>query len=203
MLGTRVATSKERQRESEMRKILVLSVLLVAATVPIGWADTWSFSPVVDEKAYEFGEVRIVRTIDATRNSRYPDFSITVYRAGELRALLRGVSFEHIAAPKDNSFFVGVSNDGLPGTAIIIFDAGGNLKVEIRHHFSKLKYCKRSITRYRNWYFPDAPDIAFEYYSESGDYHKAGDLKSISIRDCEGSRRDLFELIEQALGLEN
>ena len=186
-----------------MRKILALSVLLVVAAVPVGRADTWSYPPIVNEKVHEFGEVRIVRTIDATRNSRHPDFSISIYRAGELRALLRGVSFEHIAATKDNGFFVGVSNSGLPGTAIIIFDADGNLKVEIKHNFSNLKYCRKSITLDRIWYFSDAPDIVFEYFSESSNYHEVGDVEFITIRDCEGNRRNLFELIKQALGLEN
>ncbi|MDX1484518.1 MAG: hypothetical protein R3229_08555 [Alphaproteobacteria bacterium] len=179
-----------------MKVLFTLCMVFLLAFQSQPKADTWSFPREVAQKVYQFGDVKIVRKRDSTRNSQYPDFSVTIYRKDELRALYRAVSFEHLAASKDNKIFIGVSNDGLPGTAIVIFDRDGALLWELKHHFARLDYCDRSVTRIRQWFPEKAPDIRFEYYEKDEDYRKAGDIKEISIIDCHGKRRTLSEIIE-------
>lgn len=71
------------------------------------------------------------------------------------------------ATHRDNLLFVGLSNDGLPGTAIVIFDDEDNLNLEIKHDVGNFNYCEESIKRIRIWYDRENPAIEFKY-AESG-----------------------------------
>jgi hypothetical protein len=189
-----------RSTTRSIAELFATAVLLTIFAAAVSLADIWSFDPVVDEEVFEFGHVSIVRTMDARRNRRYPDYSISIFRKDELRALYRGVSFEHIAASRNNDFFVGVSNKGLPGTAVVIFDQDGNLRTEIKH-IPIFEYCKKSSTIHRVWYDENDPDIRFEYYEKRGLGNRIGSIKTVSLVDCKGERRDLIELLDQAMGI--
>ena len=170
---------------------LWLVVLVVTAGVARG--DSWSFPREITTDEYSYGDVRIIRTRDARSNEQYPEWAIHIYRGSELRALYRGVSFEVLAASDNNRVFVGISNSGLPDTAIIVFDADGNLRLLQRHVPNTFDYCQESITLVREWYDEEQPDLRFDYDDD-------GDFRSISVRGCKGERIDLMSLLSDREG---
>jgi len=168
--------------------LTVFPVVLFAVLDTQLRADTWQFPKELTTDEYAFGDVKIIRSRDARRDDQYPDWAIHIYRAGELRALYRGVSFEVLAASDDNRVFVGISNRGLPDTAIILFDSDGNLRAIRRHTPAKFDYCQESITIVREWYDAAQPDIRFEY-------DEKGEFRTISVRSCRGERLDLVPIL--------
>ena len=169
-------TNASRLARRYARNTVMRIILLLISCMPtLLFADSWSFETGISETEYKFGNVTIKRVIDATNNQRYPRFSVAIYKNEELKALYAGVSFEDIGASDDNGSFIGISNDGLPGTAIIIFNREGELILHVPHNFSALplNYCSETITRQRQWYDQDTPNISF-----------AGN--SITVRGCDG-----------------
>jgi len=171
--------------------VLILAVSLFALS-QVSNGDSWKFDRDKVESHHEFGDTMIVKTVDATSDQKYPDFILDVYRKGELLAKYRGVSFQDIFAILDDTVFVGLSNDGLPGTAVVIFDNKGNLKVELKHHLGSFEYCDKSITRERHWYSKEDPDLRVEYGQEN-------DVKGeITFNDCNGKRVSLIDVVGAA-----
>ena len=163
-------------------RIILLLILCIPALL---LADSWKYDAKVSKTEYKFGNVTIWRVIDATNNQRYPKFSIAIYNNEELKGLYAGVSFEDISASDDNRNFIGISNDGLPGTAIIIFNKEGELILHVPHNFRALPldYCRETITRIRQWYDQDNPNITF-----SGN--------NITIRGCDGEILNVTDMFE-------
>ncbi|MBS1142996.1 MAG: hypothetical protein H6R14_402 [Proteobacteria bacterium] len=155
-------------------------------------ADSWQFDPVEKSKVETFGDLKIVQTTDARNNRQYPDFLLSVYFKDELLAKYKGVSFQKLFASPDNSSFVGLSNRGLPGTAIVVFDSKGNLLLEVKHGLAAFDYCDESVTLVRRWYDEDKPDVEFVPDEKYGGY------KEIKVRDCRGKSEDLLKLVLRA-----
>lgn len=170
-----------------------LAGVLVAgfvASAPAG-AETWAFEPTVATQEYVFGDVHIVRAVDATEDTQYPEWTVGIFVGGELRAFYAGVSFDHIVASQDNGLFAGISNSGLPGTALVVFDRRGALLVERKHDPAVFDYCERSETLVRRWYDADRPELRFE----SG---ATRDSLRLTVRGCAGDRIDLGSLLGDA-----
>lgn len=120
----------------------------------------------------------------------YPPHTLSIYAGDELLAKYKNVGFEKVYASKDNMFFVGVSNSGIPGTAFVIFDAQGNLLRELKHPFlPHAMYTSRSVTIMRVWYDGEDPEVEFNV--------RDGHLIGISIR---GSNNQKYDLLEPDLG---
>lgn len=177
--------SSKRPTAARMRVAILATAALVPG--PALLADTWSFEPTVVADEYVFGDVKIVRARDATEDQQYPEWAIAIYVADELRAFYSGLGFEHIAASPDNRIFVGISNSGLPGTAVVVFDRRGNLLLERRHDRDAFDYCERSEILVRKWYDEAEPDVRY-------DFDDGGGLRRLTVRGCQG------ELVEIALG---
>jgi hypothetical protein len=167
--------------------LLTLSLALGAPTVN---ADSWRYEKRSTDKVYEYGETKIILTVDATRNQLYPDFIVKVFKNGELMAQYRNVAFEHLAALRDASLFIGVSNDGLPGTAIVIFDKNGNLQLELKHDMAHFDYCSHSVTRVREWYSREKPDFSFDETT-----------KEVRFRDCHEKLVSLKDVLDKVFGV--
>ena len=167
-----------------MRISKVLFFLLLLSSLYAG-ADQWSYPKELKEKAFDFGDTKIVRVIDTTKNSQYPDFKVLIYYKGELQAKYRGISFEFIYADKDNSTFVGLSNSGLPGNAAVVFGPQGHLGDVLYHERFVPDYCRRSVTISKVWVDKEDPKVEFSYAKIGDDYEY---IKDISFISCHGKR---------------
>lgn len=136
-----------------MRTTIVLCALTLILSAPfLVLGDTWSFSPELTVKTQQFGKTKIVLSIDAREDQGFPPHTLCVYHGDELLAKIPNVGFEKLYASKDNQTFVGLSNYGIPGTALIVFDAKGNLIREVKHrHMPYGIHTKHSITVIREW----------------------------------------------------
>jgi hypothetical protein len=171
-----------------MKQVFAILVLILISHVCL--ADTWKFDKERKEKVFTFGDTKIVRIIDTTKNQQYPDFIVEVYKEGELAAKYRGISFETIAADKTNQTFVGLSNSGLPGNAVVVFHSDGSLGQLLYHEQFVPVYCRRSVTVSKVWYDEENPDIQFKYDKIGEDYEY---ISEISFRNCKGQRVTLQE----------
>lgn len=178
-------------RSCSLAKIASLVLLLVLLPALVQ-ADSWLFEKKSTDRTFEFGNSKIVLTVDARKDQKNPAYILRIFKGGQLLAQYRNVAFEHLFASRDHSLFVGLSNDGLPGTAIVIFDDEGNLNLEIKHNVGKFNYCEKSVTRNRIWYNRENPSVEFKY-AESGNR-----VDDITLKDCKGQRISLFKVINEA-----
>ncbi|MEJ2425897.1 MAG: hypothetical protein P8101_15855 [Candidatus Thiodiazotropha sp.] len=148
--------------------------------ISIAKADSWEYLNEYKEYKYEFGKTIIIKSIDATQNSKYPDFILKIYNNNELLAQYRNIWFSDIFATKQQDLFVGLSNGGIPGTALVIFNSRGDLLLEIKHDYGQFKYC-------------DNPGFDVEYADNNID-------RKIYINDCTGKRILLQDLIDKSYG---
>lgn len=167
------------------RAIAVAASLVSGASA---WADSWSFDPIRKEQRYTFGDSVIVLTVDATENQEYPLFLFQLYLKDKLQAQLSDVGFDAVFASDDNSLFVGLSNSGLPGTAVMIFSARGNIRLLVQHGIAAFDYCDFSVTLARRWHDGEVKIVPEGQYGG----------KKITLRDCHGKTVDLYETIVEA-----
>jgi len=112
-------------------KLALLSAIALASAVSS--ADSWRYPATISSRTDTHGDMTIRRIVDARKDQQYPNFSVEVSRGKELLARFSGIYFERLFPAPDGSFFVALSNDGLPGTAVLIFDREGNLRLEAKH----------------------------------------------------------------------
>jgi hypothetical protein len=174
--------------------VAVAGVVAFAAGFPAA-ADSWIYAKERTDEEFVFGGTTIVRTIDARRDQVYPDFFVSVYRGKTLLATFRDTSFDQLFASEGHEFFVGISNSGLPGTAIILFDADGGLISRIDHSQSLLEYCEESITLIRQWYSDDTPSVRIELRESDGQT----DIARITLTACDGDTITLSDVIDTDL----
>lgn len=171
--------------------LLIISIAFVFSASNAG-ADTWAYDPVKTDQIEKFGDTRIVLTTDARKNRQYPDFILSIYLKNELRAKYRGLAYEQFFSSPDNSYFLGLSNNGLPGSAVVLFDKYGRLMLEVKHGFAAFDYCDNSVTLVRRWFDEKNPGVSFIMDK------KYGGFKSVTLRDCRGNKTDLMSLVLQA-----
>lgn len=156
------------------------------------YGDSWSFEKRSTDKTYQYGNTKIVMTRDATKDQKYPDYILQIYYMNELSAQYRNVAFEHLFASPDNNTFIGLSNSGLPGTAVVFFGKEGELRLEIKHNIGHFEYCEESSTVHRVWYDAEKPDVKFVM-------NKTNDVvENITLRDCNGKTVSLFDIVDKA-----
>lgn len=170
-----------------MRALLAM-ILFAACGVH---ADSWRFPATVRSEVETHGDVTIRRIRDARKNQHFPDYTIEISRGQDLLARISGVSYEKLFAAPDNSFFVGLSNDGLPGTAVIVFDREGRLRLEVKHDFALFDYCEHSITRVRRWFDEENLAVSFKKDPRWGGY-------TVTLRTCRGKEVDLMAEVRSA-----
>jgi len=159
--------------------------------LPPAMAESWNYENKSSDEIKQFGETQLTLTTDATNNQTFPEFTLKIQNNDILQAQYRNIAYDNVFASADNSVFVGLSNDGLPGTAIIVFDKRGNLRLELKHRFTNFPYCDFSGFRKRVWYDNKNPDFKFEF-DPSGK-----NLQDMFVNDCNGKAISLFTLIDQ------
>lgn len=152
------------------------------------FADSWRFEPELDETKFNFGEIQIVRGVDSRENQRFPEFYIKIYKGNKQIAVFPGMSFEQIAASKDQTVFVAVSNSGLPKTALMLFDSNGSIRAFLNHGQGNLKYCLETVTLKRIWYDGENPNITFHFEDNF--------LSEITINSCNGDAIKISDLLK-------
>ena len=173
-------------------KRFAFAAALLAGLASSASADSWSYKPISEDRTYEFGPVKVVLTTDATNDRKYPEFTVRVFRNGAMQAQYRGIAFEHLFAAPDQKAIVGISNDGLPGTAIVVFGPSGDLRLLVSHGLAEFDYCDKSVTRRRVWFDEEKPDVKFNFDN------KEGGASGISLRDCRGNRVDIWDVALKA-----
>lgn len=172
-----------------MNKIRYLLYLLLAFSFP-SHADSWQFPKQNSVDKFRFGDTLIERIVDSSENQQYPEFAVKIYKKNKLLAIYPGVSFTAIKPDKFNNTFIGLSNSGLPGTALFILQASGSMSVIANHSIFHPFYCDESATVQRKWFDETNPDIRFIYEDEQSDR-----LQAITFRNCQGKVEDLTDAI--------
>jgi len=171
------------------RIIFLILIVLDCSTCD---ADTWAYPKENKVEEFHFGSIKIVRRIDSTKNQQYPYFSVEMYEQDKLVAKYPGLSFQTLKSDKYNKVFVGLSNSGLPGTAVFILHSTGYMSMLVRHDFFQPDYCDRSVTLVRVWYDAKNPDIQFKYKKNTDNTEN---LAGITFRNCNGEKVDLMDTI--------
>lgn len=169
-----------------MRNLIPILLLSLPLGLP-ALGDSWSFPAELEETEYKFGTTTIVRGVDGRENQTFPTFFVRIVSKGETVALLQDLSFQHIAASRDNELFVAISNAGIPYSALTVFDAQGEIRLRLDHHQGGLKYCSESVTLVRKWYDAEQPGIQFQYSS-------SGAVIGATVKSCSGKAIHVFEL---------
>jgi len=175
-----------------IRALCCLLLLGLLSQPSVVLADTWRFDPVRKNTIETHGDTKIIRTVDARENNQSPDFILSIYSKNKLLSRYKNIGFQNLFASPDNSMFVGLSNRGIPGTAIVIFDEKGNLHLEVKHNLAAFDYCDQSMTLVRRWYDDENPGVQFIPDEKYGGY------KTIMVRDCKGKTEDLMQLVLRA-----
>jgi hypothetical protein len=171
-------------------RALFWAVLFLAA--PFAIADSWSYPAERTEKVHTFGETRIVLITDATQNHKYPDFIFQVFKNDQLQSQVHNVSFEQVFSNPGANLFVGLSNDGRPGTAVVVFNDRGAIGLLASHGIAEFDYCEKSISVQRVWYDAENPQVTF--LAET----KIPGAAGITLRDCRGRTVDLADVVLKA-----
>ncbi len=168
----------------------LLACLALCVGAPV-LADSWRYDATLERKETRFGDMRIVEIVDARKNPVYPDFSVEFWRGKTLLARYPGMGFDQMLASPDQQLFVGLSNDGIPGTAAAVFGPRGELRLVAMHDVAVFDYCEASVTRVRNWYDEKNTGLEFGTDADHGGI-------AITMRDCHGRRANLVSLVMDA-----
>lgn len=139
-----------------------------------------------------FGETKIVLITDGRADRKSPDFILQVFKNDQLQAQVHNVSFDQVFPSPDGRFFVGLSNRGIPGTAVVVFNDRGAITLLASHGIAEFDYCRKSVTVEREWYDNENPQVKFNV--EPTLAGSAG----ITLRDCHGLTVDLADVVLKA-----
>ena len=175
-----------------MNRSTVIVALLMMTLVRGGHCDSWNYKPTVNEKVFDFPPVKIVVETDARKDQKWPQFKTLFFRSGKKLAEYPGIAVETVVPSPNGATFIGLSNDGLPPTAIVVFGSAGDIRMLVEHGLAEFDYCEKSITRRRVWFDSANPDIRFDADGENNG------TSGISLRDCHGRRVDLWDVAVKA-----
>jgi hypothetical protein len=176
----------------QLRFVTLLNTAICAvllALAPFATADSWSYPAERREKVFTFGETKIVMVTDGTLNRQSPDFTMQVFKNDELQSQVRNVSFEHVSAAPDGKLFVGLSNRGIPGSAVMVFNDRGAISLFAVHGIAEFDYCETSMTVARKWFDAANPQVSFQAGIETRG------TSGITLRDCRGKVVDLADVV--------
>lgn len=157
------------------------------------FADMPSTERMKTEQTSSFGAIKIIQSYNSIRDPMSPEFKVRVFKNGQLLLQLNDAYYENFFAAPNQLLFVGLSNSGWPGTAVIVFDDRGRILLLADHGASQFTYCEETSTLLKRWYDDDKPEVQFR----TPDVHK-GIGPSISIRDCHGNMVNLLDTVLSA-----
>ena len=184
-------TSNVRPHQNRVVPLRVAILLSLACATTVALSDSWRFPAGVREETFVHGKVRAVVTADARRNRHFPDFRLEVFKSGRRVAILPGVAVEQVFASPDNTLFVGLSNTGIPGTAVVVFSADGEVRLLATHQLATFDYCQHSTTLLREWYDSSNPSVRFVFDGPASS-------QGIYLRSCRGQEVQLTRTVQEA-----
>jgi hypothetical protein len=182
----KVAAGLKLTCRAVLTRILILASLLSAP--PFALADSWNFPATRSERTFSFDDTRVVLTTDGTADRKWPDFIFQVFRKDQLQSQVHNVGFDQVFASADRKWFVGLSNRGIPNTAIVVFNDQGAITLLVPHGLAEFDYCEKSVTFERRWYDQDDPQVKFNVET------KVPGAAGITLRDCRGRTVDIADV---------
>lgn len=155
-------------------------------------ADTLSTRRAKDVKVFRFGNTVIRQTYDSRREPGSPDITFQVYVGDQLKVQLKDAEFDQFFPSPDNDLFVGLSNGGWPGSAVIVFDKEGHIFLLSDHLTAQFDYCFKTSTFARQWYDQKDPQVHFP----AG--HAYTRIYGITLKSCRGRTIGLVEAVNGA-----
>jgi hypothetical protein len=156
-------------------------------------ADMPSMVRQFKKQDFVFGSIKITQSFDSRKDPMGPEFKLRMWDKGRLLLSLNDVAFDKIYPSPDREVFVGLSNSGWPGSAVIVFDRRGRIWLVANHGMSEFEYCAETSTMLKEWYDGRDPAIRFAERSLAAD-----DLLAISLKNCKGERVQLWDVIATA-----
>jgi hypothetical protein len=169
--------------------VVALGLILSTAA----YADMPSTKRTKQHKSFAFGDIRIEQSFDSTKDPMSPDFTLQVYDKEKLLLQLGDAAFDTFHASPDGGAFVGLSNSGWPGTAVIIFDRRGRILLLAEHRSARFNYCMETSTFLKQWYDAKDPKVTFPHVDFSSDKEPG-----ITVKDCRGKTVDLLDTVLEA-----
>jgi hypothetical protein len=165
---------------------LGIVAVLFAAIAP---ADSWRWSARTE--VFKFaGGLRFEYRIRPFDRGYQAHTDVVVKRRGKVLASYSELGIGQMFASPDNTLFVALSNSGLPGTAVAVFDEEGKLWLHAEHGVAEFAYCEQSIIVVREWYDGHDPDLRFDVERW---------LAGVTLNDCRGKRINLQQAVSEAL----
>lgn len=164
--------------------LAALAILASLCTLPDGVADTLQMVPHKDVRRESFGDVEITQVYDTLTPESW-EISTKVTKRGKLILYLRNAQYQQFFSSPGHRVFVGLSNSGWPGSAILIFDDEGHIYASASH-FRGFDYCKWTSTILKEWYDDKNPSIEFPRYEAP--------QRKFTVRGCRGNRIDIIAL---------
>ena len=169
-----------------MRRLAISLFAAGMLAIPEIHADSWKLR--AKDEVYKFaGNITFTYVIDPIDGGNWARFAVKVYQDGRLQAQYASIGFEELIASPDGSLFIGLSNSGIPGTAVVVFGRHGNLLLHVQHDVARFDYCDETITIIRDWYSEGENSVQF-----------GAGLADISLLDCRGKRVNLLDVVAEA-----
>jgi hypothetical protein len=167
---------------------LCAATLMALAFAPLSLADSWQFEQ--QTRIYKFGKGLEFRLdIDPVDRGNWAKFTVRIRNGAALLARHEGISFDELFASPDESLFVGLSNSGIPGTAVVVFNRSGQILLLAAHDAAEFDYCDKSIYIVRSWHGSEKGDVQFDDETS---------LAGITLRNCRGERVNLLRTVAEA-----
>ena len=146
-----------------VKKILALNLLAISGLMSLtALSDMPSIKRIKTEKTSSFGAIKIIQSYNSVRDPMSPEFKVQVFKNGKLLLQLNDSYYENFFAAPNQLLFVGLSNSGWPGTAVIVFDDRGRISLLADHSASQFAYCEETSTMLKQWYDDAHPEVQFQ-----------------------------------------
>jgi hypothetical protein len=145
------------------------------------------------EKTFSFGDIHIKQSFNSMKDPMDPEFKLRVYDKGHLVLQLNDAAFDAFFPSLDGGAFVGLSNSGWPGTAVIIFDRRGRVLLLAEHGLARFDYCGETATFVKEWYDSKDPQVRFPTFRIGN-----GRTPGITLKSCRGETIDLLDEVTKA-----
>jgi len=168
-------------------RIATIFAFIAAGMASLALADSWILKPSTTVHKFKHG-LQFEYSVDPIRGGGWANFEVKIKNGAVVLGRYPGIGYEDLIASPDENLFLGLSNSGIPGTAVVVFSSDGHLLLLARHDVVPFDYCDESITIIRTWHGSEKGDVRFENESLGG----------ISLLDCHGKRVKLLEIVAEA-----
>ncbi|MYM21075.1 hypothetical protein GTP46_00225 [Duganella sp. FT135W] len=178
-----------------IRNLIVFGLVIIIGLVSSveAYADMPPMERKKTEQTFRFGAIKIVQSFNSIRDPKSPEFKVRVFKGDKLLLQLSDAFCGNFFAAPNQLLFVGLSNTGWPGTAVIVFDDSGRILLLADHNAAQFDYCEETPTLLKQWYDDKNPEVQF-HLPNAGKEIKP----SISVRDCRGGTVDLLDAVLNA-----